>query len=87
MAGLRKKHRKTLQKIFERPVNTNIKWQDIEKLFEALGADVTEREGSRVAVKIGGQVAIYHRPHPNPDTDKGAVSSVRRLLEKLGVKP
>ncbi|MGE9640639.1 type II toxin-antitoxin system HicA family toxin, partial [Escherichia coli] len=28
-----------------------------------------------------------HRPHPSPDTDKGAVESVRDWLLSIGVKP
>ena len=46
------KHRKTLELIFNRPVSGSIKWDDIEALFVALGAEVSEREGSRVAVVL-----------------------------------
>ena len=81
------KHKKTLEGIFSRPVKGNIKWKDIEKLFVALGAEVSEREGSRVAVVLFNEVRIFHRPHPIPTTDKGAVSSIRKWLEKHGVTP
>jgi len=84
---MKKKHRKTLECIFFRPVGGNIKWSDIEALFRSLGAEVTEREGSRVGVKLFGEIQVFHRPHPTPDTDKGAVSSIRKWLEKNGVKP
>jgi len=30
---------------------------------------------------------VFHRPHPSPDTDKGAVASIRKWLETNGVKP
>ena len=56
-------------------------------LLAELGAEVTEREGSRVAIFLFGQVKVMHRPHPSPDIDKGAVSSMRRWLEENGVKP
>ena len=81
------KHQKTLERIFSRPVSSNIKWRDIETLFIALGAEVSEREGSRVAVVLFDEVKIFHRPHPMPTTDKGAVSSIRKWLEKHGVTP
>jgi hypothetical protein len=32
-------------------------------------------------------VQVYHRPHPRPTTDKGAVASIRKWLEANGVKP
>nr|WP_284322774.1 type II toxin-antitoxin system HicA family toxin [Dyella acidisoli] len=59
----------------------------MEALFVEPGAEIVEREGSRVAVILFGQVQVYHRPHPTPDTDKGAVASIRRWFEANGVKP
>lgn len=38
-------------------------------------------------VFLFGVVRIFHRPHPSPDTDKGAVSSIRKWLEENGVAP
>ncbi len=84
---MKRKHKKTLELIFARPVSGNIKWPDIESLFKGLGAKITEREGSRVGVILFGEIQVFHRPHPSPDTDKGAVSSIRKWLEKNGVKP
>ncbi|MBL1456377.1 MAG: type II toxin-antitoxin system HicA family toxin [Methylophaga sp.] len=84
---MKKKHVITLKQIFSRPVSANIKWPDIEKLFVELGAEISEREGSRVEVFLFGQVRIFHRPHPRPDTDKGAVASIREWLKSQGVKP
>jgi hypothetical protein len=76
-----------LDLLFARPTSANIQWRDIEALFVELGADISEREGSRVAVVLFGEVRVLHRPHPSPNTDKGAVVSVRQWLEQHGVKP
>jgi hypothetical protein len=84
---MRWKHQRTLDLLFARPTSANIQWQDIEALFVELGADISEREGSRVAVVLFGEVRVFHRPHPSPNTDKGAVVSVRQWLEQHGVKP
>ena len=84
---MKRKHIKTLELIFARPASGNIKWPDIEALFKGLGAKITEREGSRIGVVSFGEVQVFHRPHPSPDADKGAVSSIRKWLEKNGVKP
>ena len=65
----------------------NVKWKDIEQLFIELGAELSEGEGSRVCVRLFNERRVFHRPHPSPDTDKGAVSSIRRWLESNGVKP
>jgi len=84
---MKRKHRKTLELIFSRPVSGSIKWTDIDVRFVALGAEVSERQGSRVAVFLFNEVRVFHRPHPTPDTDKGAVSSIRKWLESHGVTP
>ncbi|HEX7061966.1 MAG TPA: type II toxin-antitoxin system HicA family toxin [Woeseiaceae bacterium] len=81
------KHRKTLRAIFADPVQPNVKWADIEKLLRALGADLSEGRGSRVRIHFKGVRAVFHRPHPEPDTDKGALKSMRRFLTEAGVKP
>ena len=85
--SMKKRHRATLELIFARPVNGSIRWADIEALFLSLGAEVSEREGSRVGVFLFGEVRVFHRPHPSPDTDKGAVASIRKWLDEHGVKP
>jgi len=84
---MKRKSSNTLALIFARPVSGSIKWRDIESLFVDMGAQVSEREGSRIGVKLFGEVRVFHRPHPSPDTDKGAVESIRKWLEKNGVKP
>jgi len=85
--NLRSKHRKLLESVFVDPVLASIPWNDIEALLKALGATISEGEGSRVRVQIGEVWAVFHRPHPRKETDRGAVRSVRRLLTNAGVKP
>jgi hypothetical protein len=81
------KHQKTLEAIFERPERANIPWRDVEALLIALGAEITDGNGSRRRVALNGVRAVFHRPHPHKETDKGAIKSVRRFLESAGVKP
>ena len=84
---MKRKHQCTVELIYARPVSANVRWSDIEALFKELGADIAEREGSRVEVFLFGVVRVFHRPHPSPDTDKGAVASIRKWLDENGVKP
>ena len=56
-------------------------------MLVALGAEVSEREGSRVAVLSFNEVRVFQRPHPMPEKDKGALSSIRKWMESHGVKP
>ncbi len=79
------KHRKTLEAVFADPVRANVPWVEVEALFLAIGADVSEGRGSRVRVSLNGVDAVFHRPHPQKETDKGALKSVRRFLKEAGV--
>ena len=83
---MNKKQRQTLKRIFERHERADISWLDIESLFIALGADISEGRGSRVRVALNEVRAVFHRPHPKRVTNKGAVKSVRRFLQEAGVK-
>ena len=84
---LNNRHRNTLAEIFRNPVPASIKWADIEALLIALGAELSEGSGSRVRIALNGVRAVFHRPHPQPATDKGAVKSMRRFLTEAGAKP
>lgn len=79
------KQRKTLDLIFKNPVQSNVKWADIELLFENIGAEITEGNGSRVCIALNGVRSVFHRPHPKRETDKGALKAVRRFLINAGV--
>jgi hypothetical protein len=79
------KNRKTLEAIFHRPTRPDIAWSEIESLFKAVGADITEGSGSRVRVALNGTRYVYHRPHADRKTIKGAVETVREQLVKAGI--
>ena len=81
------KHRRTLQAVFDDPVRSNIPWRDVEAMLRAVGAEITEGEGSRVRIALGEVRAVFHRPHPRKETDKGTVKSLRRFLSEAGVTP
>lgn len=84
---MRRKHRKTLELIFHRPVSGNIPWRRIEALLVDLGAEISEREGSRIGVRLFGDRRVFHRPHPSPNAAAGAVANIRDWLRKNGVEP
>ena len=80
------KHRRTLEAVFGRPTRADIPWADIEALFRALGAEISEGAGSRVRVCLSGIRYVYHRPHPERTTNKGAVETVREHLSRAEVR-
>jgi HicA toxin of bacterial toxin-antitoxin, len=81
------KNRQTLTLIFADPLRSDVRWSDIESLLKALDAHLSEGRGSRIRVSLNGIDAVFHRPHPQPVTDKGALKAVRRFLESAGISP
>jgi len=73
--------------IFADPIRANVLWLDIESLLVHLGAEISEGSGSRLRVALNGVRAVFHRPHPAKETDKGALRSVRAFLIHAGVQP
>lgn len=84
---MRNRHYVTLCAIFEDPARSNINWQEIESLLRSVGAELSEGRGSRVRIALNGRKAVFHRPHPEKETDKGAVKSMRDFLIASGVEP
>jgi hypothetical protein len=85
--SLSSKHRKTLRAIYDDPIRSDVPWSDIEKQLLALGAELFEGRGSRVRIALGGVRAVFHRPHPQRETDEGALKSMRRFLSEAGIEP
>jgi len=56
-------------------------------LLHHIGAEISEGKGSRVRIAPNGTRAVFHRPHPGKETDKGALKSMRSFLVEAGMKP
>lgn len=83
---MNKRNIRTYREIYEKPLRSDIPWTDIESLFTALGADISEGSESRVRVELNGVRAVFHRPHPEKETDRGAVKAVQQFLNNAGIK-
>lgn len=81
------KHRKTLEAIFSKPTQGNIKFSDVESLVLALGGEVVEGADSRVAMHLHGGVKHAHRPHPGKEAKRYQINEIRAWLQAVGVKP
>lgn len=53
----------------------------------ALGGEVVEGAGSRVAMHLHGGVKHAHRPHPGKEAKRYQITEIRTWLQALGVKP
>jgi hypothetical protein len=81
------RHRKTLEAIFATPVPATLEWRKIESLFLALGAEMVEGSGSRVAFLLNHHRADFHRPHPGKEAKRYQVRAAREFLQAAGIQP
>ena len=81
------KHGRTLARIHRRPTPAHIRWQDLISTLKFHGVDVTEREGSRVGLRMGGERIVVHRPHPGSVTGRATVRDIADFLKAAGVMP
>ena len=49
-------------------------------MFRALGAEIHERRGSSVIIKLNGEVETVHRPHPRPEALRKRIGSADARL-------
>lgn len=82
---MNKTHKKTLQAIFQNPVNATIIWSDIESLLVGVGCRVIEGRGSSVTFEKNGLKASFHRPHPQKEALRYRIKDARIFLEKIGI--
>ena len=81
---MRKRHKRTLERILARPTPAGIHWAEIESLLGALGIAIYERAGSRVHLVKDGESIVVHRPHPRPETSRETVRDIAVFLERVG---
>ncbi len=81
------RQKKTLKAVFDKPIKSNLPWLDIESLLVAIGCEIVEGSGSAVRFTKNGNVAWFHRPHPQKEAKPYQVKDARQFLEKLGIKP
>ncbi len=81
------KHRKILKAIFAEPTKATIRFIDIEALLLAVGASLSEGNGSRVSFWHGVEEWHAHRPHPGKEAKRYQIEGVREFLERLEIKP
>jgi hypothetical protein len=81
------RHRRTLSRVFSDPTPADLRWGEIEALLRSAGAEISEGAGSRVRVVLGGVRAVFHRPHPGPETRRSVVRAVRDFLAAAGINP
>lgn len=84
---MKTKHAKTLNAIFSKPTLASLVFSDIEALVIALGGEIMEGNGSRMAFILNGKRMDAHRPHPGKEAKRYQVENIRDWFLTMGVQP
>ena len=75
-----------MKSFFNHPTSANIQWNEAVRLLRKLGAELKEAEGSRIKITLDGKDLVFHKPHGVKGLGKPHVETIRRFLQKVGVK-
>nr|TFG52878.1 MAG: hypothetical protein E4H34_04430 [Hyphomicrobiales bacterium] len=79
------KHRKVLHAIFSHPVSGNISARAVEALLKDLGAEIEQRHGGRLGVRLNGHFAEFS--HDTHALSPEHVRHLHKFLADAGVDP
>jgi hypothetical protein len=79
-------HHRTLEAVFRDPVSGTIVWAEVEAMLVHFGATIREGRGSRISVKLNGQIGRFHRPHPRKEASRASIRALRDLLTRAGMR-
>ena len=82
-----KKHRHTLERLFFKPVPSDLPWAEIEGMLGWAGVTVKGLPGSMVALVKDGEVMVVSRPRPEPLTVRATGRDIAAFLKAAGIKP
>jgi len=79
------KRDKLLEKFLSKPLKRNLTFRELVTLFQSLGYELINKEGSRVAFwnKATGDIFDMHQPHPDDTLKVYVVKKVQGKLKKL----
>jgi hypothetical protein len=81
-----KKHRKTFEAILEKPDRKDIDWDDFVSLLNYLGAFIKQQGGSAHGIRLNGEYAVFHKPHPGHTIYPTDLKRIRRFLMNAGIE-
>lgn len=79
------RHRKILHALYAHPVSANIDPKAVESVLTELGAEIDNRHGARIGVKLNNHTAVFH--HAQHALPKEEVLQIRRFLDDCGINP
>jgi hypothetical protein len=81
-----KKHQRTFAFIYEKPDRNDIDWDDFINLLNYLDASIRRQGGSAYGIKLNGEYAVFHKPHPGHTIYPTDLKRIRKYFSNAGIK-
>lgn len=81
------RHEKSINRLCTNPPPADFRWSELVSVLERLGYELVPNGGSRMKFIHRGKNAliICHKPHPDPNVDKGCIKGVVEHLRTYGL--
>lgn len=81
-------HHEIVDRVFAHPMDMNIHWREIVRMFEKLGGTTEETRHGRLKVHLAGKETTFTIPHHSNTLDsRDELVQIRHFLESAGFKP
>ena len=81
-----RKHQRIFARFFDKPDRNDIDWDDFLSLPQYLGASIRQRGGSAHGIKLQGEYAVFHKPHPGHTIYPADLKRIRKFFSNAGIK-
>ncbi|MHC1785114.1 MAG: type II toxin-antitoxin system HicA family toxin [Anaerolineaceae bacterium] len=81
-----RKHKRTYEALFDKPVRKDIDWDDFLKLIKYLGGVVKCQSGSAHGIELNGEYAVFHKPHPGHEIYISELKRIRKFLKNAEIE-
>ena len=79
------KHCKILHSLFAHPISGNISLKQVKSDFQELGAEIEERQHSKIALKLNCHTVAFH--HAKHNLPKQEVQQIKKFIVDCGIDP
>ena len=79
------KHRKIVHTLFAHPISGNISLKQVESASQELGAEIEERQHSKIAAELNGHTVAFH--HAKHNLPKQEVQQIKKFIVDCGIDP
>ena len=81
-----KRYQIIFESIFEKPDRKDIDWDDFLNLLMVLGASIRQQGGSAHGIRLNGEYAVFHKPHPGHTLYQADLKRIRKVFINAGIK-